>query len=258
MSAFEITLPAVRGVQAGRDYYLSAIPFRHVPQIFGTGSDDPVTESPPGNSRKTVRELARYLLDNPAQFTLPPLVACIDGKIDFLGSGAAVNVGAVRIGMDARISVNDGRHSIAAITTALATNPALGDQTVSVVFIPDAGLKRCRQIFADLARNSIRNSSSLTLLYDQRGEAAQLAKGVMRTVPLFAELTETKKSSISNRSTKLFTLSAIHSATQTLLAGLDAATLKQKVQLSASFGPRSVNRSPPGSLPKRAKFRPPN
>lgn len=118
MSVFEIMLPAVRGVQAGQEYYLSAVPLRYVSQIFGPGSNDPVTDPPRGNSRKTVRELARYLLDNPAQFTLPPLVACIDGKIDFLGGGPAVNVGAVRIGMDARISVNDGRHCVAAIATA--------------------------------------------------------------------------------------------------------------------------------------------
>ena len=57
----------------------------------------------------------------------------------------------------------------------------------------------------------------------------------MRAVPFFAGLTETKKSSISNRSTKLFTLSAIYSAMQTLFAGLDAGDLKEKIRFGTAF-----------------------
>jgi DNA sulfur modification protein DndB len=73
------------------------------------------------------------------------------------------------------------------------------------------------------------------VLYDQRSEVAQLAKGVMRAVPLFKELTETEKSSISNRSTKLFTLSAIHGAVQTLLTGLEFDSLEAKTRAAAEF-----------------------
>lgn len=108
--------------------------------------------------------------------------------------------------MDATFSVRDGQHWIAAIEAILAANAKLGSETISVMLIADVGLKHCRQVFADLARYSVRTSASLVLLDNQRDEAAQLAKSVMSAVPLFAELTETEKSSISNRSTKLFTL----------------------------------------------------
>ena len=57
----------------------------------------------------------------------------------------------------------------------------------------------------------------------------------MSAVPFFAELTETEKSSISNRSTKLFTLSAIHGAVQTLLAGLELESVEEKIKLAAEF-----------------------
>jgi DNA sulfur modification protein DndB len=252
MSAFAITLPAVRDVQAGREYYLSAIPLRHVPQIMGAASD-PTRDSGQATNKKRVRELVRYILGNPAKYTLPPLVACIDGRMEFHpASEPGVNVGTVRIGMEARISVNDGGDSIAAIAAVVAANPKLGDDTTSFVLIPDAGLKRSKQVFADLARNSVRNSSSLTVLYDQRSEAARLAKAVMRAVPFFTELTETKKSSISNRSTKLFTLSAIHSALQTLLAGLDD-DLKEKSKLAAEFWTEVGSRIPAWQLAKEHK-----
>jgi DNA sulfur modification protein DndB len=121
------------------------------------------------------------------------------------------------------------------------------------LFISDVGLKSCRQIFADLTRYSIRTSASLALLDDQRDEAAQLAKSVMAAVPFFAELTETEKSSISNRSTKLFTLSAIHGAVRTLLAGLEIESLEEKTKAAAEFWIEVGHQIPAWQLAKERK-----
>ena len=44
MSAFEMTIPVARGVQARREYYVSAIPLRHVPRVFQFAGKDPVSE----------------------------------------------------------------------------------------------------------------------------------------------------------------------------------------------------------------------
>ncbi len=43
----------------------------------------------------------------------------------------------------------------AAIEEALKVRPELGDETLSVVFLHDAGLKRSQQMFADLNRHAI-------------------------------------------------------------------------------------------------------
>ncbi len=155
--------------------------------------------------------------------------------------------------MDAKFSVRDAQYWIAAIETVLARNDKLANETVSVVFIPDFGLKRCRQVFADLTRYSIRTSAPLALLDDPRDEAGQLAKRVMSAVPFFAELTETEKSSISNRSTKLFTLSAIHGAVQTLLTGLEIKSLKEKTKVAAEFWIEVGQRIPAWQLAKEHK-----
>ncbi len=251
MSGFAITLSAVRGVQGGRAHYLSAVPFRHVMQIFGAAGGA-TAELAQAASKKRVRELVQRLLDDPNTYALPPLIACIDGKLEFRGSNVE-NVGTVQFGMGSHIAVNDAGESIPAIAAAVAANPKLADDTLSVILIPDPGLKGSRQIFSNLARNAAHNSPSLRLLYDQRGEAALLAKGVMRAVPVFAELTETKKSSISNRSTKLFTLSAIHSALQTLFTGLKIDDLKEKTRLAAEFWTEVGSRIPAWQLAKDHK-----
>ncbi len=257
MSEFAMILPAVRGLQAGREYYVSAIPLRHILQVFGARGNDATTDlrARATVNKQRVRELVRYILENPAQYALPPLIACVGARVQFERSthDVGVNIGYLHVPMDARFSVRDGQYWIAAIETALAANAKLANESISTVLIPDVGLKRCRQVFADLARNSIRTSASLALLDDQRDEAAQLAKCVMSAVPFFAELTETEKSSISNRSTKLFTLSAIHGAVQTLLAGLELGSLEEKTRVAAEFWIEVGRRIPAWQLAKEHK-----
>jgi DNA sulfur modification protein DndB len=90
-------------------------------------------------------------------------------------------------------------------------------------------------MFADLNRYAIRTTSSLGLLYDHRDGDALLVKELLQKVPLFQHLTELERSSISNRSCKLFTLSGIYHATQTLLAGIELETHDERVATAAEF-----------------------
>src|SRR5690606_11451947 len=130
---------------------------------------------------------------------------------DAIGTeGSNHYIGTLKIPMSARFVINDGQHRRAAIEEALHQSPELGDETISVVFFIDVGLKTSQQMFSDLNRHAIRPTPSLGLLYDHRDEDAQVAKEVVKNTPIFAELTEMERSSISNRSVKLFTLSGIH------------------------------------------------
>ncbi len=241
MTAFEFVFPAIRGIQAGREYYVSMVPLRHIPQIFVFDDEElkPELRAQRSLNKQRIPEIARYLLGNPRSYTLSSLTASIDGAVCFEptteAQGSDRNIGRLRIPMGARIIINDGQHRRAAIEQALKENQDLGDETISVVLFMDVGLKRCQQMFADLNRYPVRPTSSLSLLYDHRDETAQLAKAVMCAVPVFADLTETERSTISNRSIKLFTLSGIHNATETLLAGLELGTFDEKLSTAVEF-----------------------
>lgn len=119
--------------------------------------------------------------------------------------------------MTVRFIINDGQHRRAGIEEALKGRPELGDETISVVFFVDAGLQRCQQMFADLNKHAVRPTKSLSILYDSRDPLSQLARKLITVVPVFKGLTETEKTTISNRSIKLFTLSSIYQGTQALL-----------------------------------------
>jgi DNA sulfur modification protein DndB len=208
-------------------------------------------------NKQRVPEIARYILENPKAYTFSALTVSIDGKVRFEPLGdeeTERSVGRLRIPMNARLVINDGQHRRAAIEAALRDNPDLGDETISIVFFLDVGLKRCQQMFADLNRFAVRPTTSLSLLYDHRDEFAAIAKALSQRVSVFDGLTETERSTISNRSIKLFTLSGIYSATQTVLAGLDLSTLETKIELAAEFWTEVARHMPDWKLVKERKI----
>ena len=232
--------PAIRGIQAGREFYASMCPLRWIPRMFLFDDEElkPELRAQRVLNKARLPEISRYILENSKSYTFSALTASIDGKVTFEPMGteeAERDVGVLRVSMNAKFVINDGQHRRAAIEAALRENPDLGDETISVVFFIDVGLKRCQQMFADLNRYAVRPTSSLTLLYDHRDERALLAKGLLQQVPIFASLTETERSTISNRSIKLFTLSGICQATKTLLAGIEVESFDEKLDIATEF-----------------------
>ena len=222
---FGYTFPAIRGIQARREYFTSMCPLRLMPKIFLFDEDEaalaPELKAQRTLNRNRIPELSNYILDNPDDYAFSSITASIDANVKFepIGDDAnASRIGLLHVPMDARFIINDGQHRRAAVEMALKNNPDLGDESIAVVFYVDRGLERCQQLFADLNRHSVRPSRSIGVLYDHRDDMAQVARLVVLKSPVFKDLTEMERSSLSRRSRKLFTLSAIFSATSALLA----------------------------------------
>jgi len=90
-------------------------------------------------------------------------------------------------------------------------------------------------MFADLNRYAIRPSKSIGVLYDHRDERSRLAKMVVIRSPVFRDVVEMEKTTLAKRSRKLFTLSAIYSATSTLVEGIERDSLEELAALAAEF-----------------------
>jgi DNA sulfur modification protein DndB len=235
------SFPAIRGVQAGREYYVSMCPLRVIPRLFLFDEEDLVPELRAQRilNKGRVPEIARYLADNPKSYIFSAITASVDADVEFapVADGAESHrIGVLRIPMEARFVINDGQHRRAAIELALRERPELGDETIAVVLFLDVGLSRCQQMFADLNRYAIRPARSLNVLYDHRDAQAQLAKLVVFRCGAFHGLVEMERSALSERSRKLFTLSAIHTATKALLQGRgDGETLEDRANVATSF-----------------------
>ncbi|WNG52261.1 DNA sulfur modification protein DndB [Archangium minus] len=239
-AAFGYVFPAIRGLQAHREYYVSMCPLRLIPRIFLFNEDELIPELRAQRvlNKGRIPEMARYILDNRDSYTFSALTASIDGDVRFepLGdTGDAQKLGSLQVSMHARFIINDGQHRRAAIEAAIRENPDLADETIAVVFFLDTGLERCQQMFADLNRHAIRPSTSLGVLYDHREDGAKVVKHSVLKLPLYRDLTEMERSTLSARSRKLFTLSALYTATRALLGRMEDRSDEERRELAISF-----------------------
>jgi DNA sulfur modification protein DndB len=157
---------AIRGIQAGREYYAAICPLKVIPRLFLFDEEELSADhrSQRTLNRARIPEIARYVVENPRDYMFSSITASVDGKVSFEPhgqEGTGRNVGRLLIPMTARFLINDGQHRRAAIEEALKERPELGEETLSVVFFVDAGLRRSQQMFADLNRHAIRPTMSL-------------------------------------------------------------------------------------------------
>lgn len=226
-SSFQYVFPAIRGIQAGREYYISMCSLRLIPKIFLFDEEElaPELRAQRTLNKARIPEIASYIHNNKSSYVFSAITASIDGRVRFEPMSSDKKdhdrVGLLHIPMDSRFIINDGQHRRAAIEFALRGNPELADETIAVVFFIDFGLQRCQQMFADLNRHAIRPSKSLGVLYDQREDDAILSKNIALRSPVFKDLVELERSTLSPRSRKLFTLSSIYFASRELLESVN-------------------------------------
>lgn len=233
-----LEFPTVRGIQAGREYYISMCPLGLVPKIFlfNESGLTPEQRSQRQLNRGRVPEITRYLIENREDYVFSAITASIDGDAEFVPNPGDDLTGTLRVQMKtSKIIINDGQHRRAAIEAAVEKAPELADETIAVVLFFDRGLERCQQMFADLNRYAVRPSRSLSVLFDHRDELAVVSKLLLTRLPSIAELVEFERTSLSPRSKALFTLSAFYTATEALLADFEPDSPEQRDNAAADF-----------------------
>jgi len=203
-----LNFPVIRGVQAGREYYVAMWTLRMLRQIsiFNEEELTPELRAQRVLNKARIPEMADYVLDNPTDYVFSAITASIDSEVVFEPFAGNDRLGMLKVPMDAKFIINDGQHRRAAILAAMEQKPELAYETIAVVFFLDIGLARCQQMFADLNRYAIRPSRSLGLLYDHRNDKAKLAKLVVLKSEFFRDIVDMEKSYLAPRSRKLFTL----------------------------------------------------
>ncbi|MEG8181220.1 DNA sulfur modification protein DndB [Nocardia terpenica] len=238
---FEYVFPAIRGVQAGREYYVTMCPLRLIPRLFLFDEEElpPEMRAQRILNKARVPEMARYIVENPDSYIFSALTASVNADVRFAsfasGSSSFERVGTLTIPMSAKFVINDGQHRRAAIQQALAETPDIGDESIAIVMFVDVGLNRCQQMFADLNRYAIRPAKSIGVLYDHRDPMSAIVKRIVMQSPLFSDLTETETSNLATRSRKLFTLSALYTANRALLDEIEPESTECRLDLASRY-----------------------
>lgn len=237
MGSAAYIFPAVKGIQAKREYYISMVPLEVISKIFQFADDElpPEERSQRILNKARVPEIRDYILSNPDGYVFSALTVSVDGNLEFHAASEAVpQVGTICIPMTSKFLINDGQHRRAAITEALKVNHALKNEHISVVFYRDEGLVRSQQMFSDLNRYAIKPTRSINILFNSREESSVIAKRVIEEVPVFQGLVEKERTAISPRQKALFTLSAICTATNELLKGIGL-PLDERANIAIKF-----------------------
>jgi DNA sulfur modification protein DndB len=90
-------------------------------------------------------------------------------------------------------------------------------------------------MFADLNKHAVKPTKSLGILYDHRDSFAQFIVKLANALPIFYSKVELERTSISNRSTKFFTLNGISDATKSLLRPKSKNLSEQEQKIAVEF-----------------------
>lgn len=237
MDCASFVFPAVRGIQATREYYISMVPLEVIPRIFQFSTEElpPEIRAQRTINKARIPEICSYIVDNPDSYIFSSLTVSVDGDISFHPlSPDDPHIGYIRIPMNSRFLINDGQHRQAAIAEAIKKCPELKNEHISVVLFRDQGLAQAQQMFSDLNRYAIRPTKSINILFSSREESSIIAKKVIENVDIFKGRIEKERTTISNRSKALFTLSAVCTATEALLRDMPLNT-PAKTDLAIKF-----------------------
>ena len=220
---FVYTFPAVRGVQAGRAYYITMIPLKYLVKLL----PEPTEYVPPEYraqrrlNESRIPQIKNYIIDNRDSYVFSSLTASIDGVYSFEESKDLENVGLLSINMDAKVLINDGQHRRAAIASALIEDETLEDETISVVLFEDRGLQKSQQMFTDLNMNAQKSSNSINTCYETRNPLAVLTMEIVREIPFLAKYTDLEKDNLGKNSSKLFTLYTIYRVNKKIIGNTE-------------------------------------
>lgn len=222
-----VSFPAMRGEIGQRTYYSCLMKLSSIPKMF-TFRDwaefTPEDREQRVLNSKRVPEIAKYMLDNEDGYLFASITASYKCDVHFKPlDGTDGVLGMLEIQFDAaNFVINDGQHRCAAIAAAIKQNPALAEESISVLLFPYESRDRVQQMFSDLNRFVVKTSKSLDILYDKRDVMSTVTLQVCEQVPVFKDQVDKDAVSLPVRSPKLFSLSALYDANCELLREREA------------------------------------
>ena len=218
----KVKFPAMEATIGQRKYYACVMKLTAIPKMF-TFRDwiefTPEDREQRVLNKKRIPDIARYILDNEDGYLFSSITASYNCAVQF-ERVSPDGLGFLEMDFEeADFVINDGQHRCAAIAQAVRENPALGNESISVLLFPYESKSRVQQMFTDLNKEVVKTSKSLNILFDQRDMLGKVTLEACEKVPAFHGLVDKDNVSLPARSEKMFTLAALYDANEELLAG---------------------------------------
>jgi DNA sulfur modification protein DndB len=235
-SSFQYSLPAIRAIQAGQEFFTTAVPFGVLAKLLNTTLASENEQA--SHNRERSKSISEYIVRNPQSYVLTAITLSVHGKCSFegtSGSDSEITSGTLTIPMNTSLQVHDGRHRAKAIADAVAKSPSIANESISVVIFRRNDKSETARQFSDIRTNQRKYARSERILNDPEDAIAEITRSVIDLVPAFKDSIEMVKTTISNRSRNLFTFSALYQANQILLADAKDQSPKEQHNLAVDF-----------------------
>ncbi|PKG68678.1 DNA sulfur modification protein DndB [Pseudoalteromonas sp. GutCa3] len=207
------TFPAVKGIQAGKEYYVAQVPFKMLVKFFNLAEEGVSAELRAQRkvNKKHAEEISDYVLNNRTDYVLPSIIVSVNKSMGFdpiSMKGLADRLGVLNIQIDSKLLINDGQHRRLASEYFIEKDKSLGDETISVIFYYDEGLEHSKQLFSDLNANSSRPNAAISSLYDLRSSFNSFVLDAIKRQPFswLYDLVDLENVTIAKKSEKVWSL----------------------------------------------------
>lgn len=214
-----LALPALRGDQGGRVFYLTLPSNGVLTGFFPSeveGSEDRSQRPLDPNHARQIRD---YIVSNPEGFAVGALVYAVDREGSFEEIAEGSGIGVLRLPLDARLSSIDGQHRREGIRQSIPSVPELQRQSTAVLIYVEPDLSHRRQMFSDMNNTARKVSRALNVSYDSRDPFARAAGSLSDKHPLLAGRIDRVNPRVLAGSGNLFTLAAVYDALKRLFVG---------------------------------------
>lgn len=210
--------PAVRGLQANREYYVVMMPINDLALITEPDQSSAADNYQRALNRARIPEIRDYILYNRDNYVFSAITVSMSGSFKFEVSEDSDKSGLLIALDDVVLRLNDGQHRKAALHAALNKDPSSALETISVVVFIDEGLKRSQQMFTDLNKNAVKSSNSLATLFDFRDGLSTCTTFAMKNVPILSKIVDVERDILGKNSMYFFSLNTLRKANQKIVA----------------------------------------
>ncbi len=234
-----ISFPAIKGKQAGSEYYIVMCPLKRLKRIF---TFDETILLPEDRAQRTLNlsripQITNYIHNNRDNYTFSSITACIDGECSFSPiseEGHGLNIGTLLVDENAEFYITDGQHRTAAIKQALEEDPSLAEENISVVFFVSKTLAERQKIFRDLNLYPVKTGKSYGVLFGNAPEE-KLTNAVAKRCAFFNGIISFDDGNLGPRSAKYFKHSSLHAANEMLFPKVTEPQLEHSIKTAVEY-----------------------
>ena len=222
MVDFGIRVPAIRGKQGSRIFYVTSLPNEFLRNIFKDVKPAAEQSQRPIDPRHSV-DIESYIRQNRADYLIGALTYAMDTEGDFKTIGQSgsndFTLGELNIPLGTSFSSLDGQHRRQALINLLDENEELKSESTAVLIYVEADVMKKRQMFSDMNSTPKKVSKSLNVAFDNRDPFARGAKILIRKHPLLIDRVEELAPRIKPDSPYFYSLSSVQDTLKKLFVG---------------------------------------